>query len=103
MFTTNPFTPLTTFVSPGLMQGYIVLLLLAVLIGTGFDLLHDGKARFFLQDRQRARAAARRRIGGKETAAIAAQTLVTDIATFGEFCHRSRRISRVLMFYGFVL
>jgi hypothetical protein len=103
MFTTNPFTPLTTYVSPEFMQGYIVLLMLAVLIGTGFDLLHDGKARFFLQDRQRARAAAKRPIGSMELAAIATKTLVNDIATFGEFCNRSRRISHVLMFYGFVL
>jgi hypothetical protein len=103
MFTTNPFTPLTTYVSPEFIQGYIVLLMLAVLIGTGFDLLHDGKARFFLQDRQRARAAAKRPIGSMEFAAIATKTLVTDIATFGEFCNRSRRISHVLMFYGFVL
>jgi hypothetical protein len=103
MFTTNPFTPLTTYVSPEFMQGYIVLLMLAVLIGTGFDLLHDGKARFFLQDRQRARAAAKRPIGSMDLAAIATKTLVNDIATFGEFCNRSRRISHVLMFYGFVL
>ncbi|OYW38746.1 MAG: hypothetical protein B7Z35_06520 [Hydrogenophilales bacterium 12-61-10] len=103
MLTTNPFNALTAFVSPEFMQGYMVLLMLAVLVGTGFDLLHDGKARFFLQDRQRARAAARRQLGGKEKVAIAAKTLVTDIATFGEFCNRSRRISHALMFYGFVL
>jgi hypothetical protein len=103
MFTTNPFTPLTAFVSPAVMQGYIVLMVLAVAIGTGFDLLHDSKAKFFLQDRQRAKAAAKRQLGTMDMAAIAAKTIVTDIATFGEFCNRHRRISHVLMFYGFVL
>lgn len=103
MFTTNPFTPLTDFVSPAVMQGYIVLMVLAVAIGTGFDLLHDSKAKFFLQDRQRAKAAAKRQLGTTDMATIAARTLVTDIASFGEFCNRSRRISHVLMFYGFVL
>jgi hypothetical protein len=29
--------------------------------------------------------------------------LLSDIATFGEFCNRQRRISHVFMFYGFVL
>lgn len=103
MFTTNPFTPLTNFVSPEIMQGYIVLMTLAVAIGTGFDLIHDSKAKFFLLDRKRARAAAKRPLGSMDMAAIAARTLATDIATFGEFCNRSRRISHVLMFYGFVL
>ena len=102
MFTTNPFTPLTAFVSPEVMQGYVVLMVLAVVVGTLFDLLHDRKLRFFLQERQRTQAAARRPLGAAHKAAIAARTLATDIATFGEFCNRQRRISHALMFYGFV-
>ena len=103
MFTTNPFTPLTTFVSPAVLEGYIVLMALAVAIGTLFDLLHGKKVKFFLQERKRAKAAAKRRLSAAAMAAIAARTLVHDIATFGEFCKRQRRISHVLMFYGFVL
>jgi hypothetical protein len=103
VFATNPFTPLTAFVSPGAMQGYIVLMVLAVIVGTLFDLLHDRKLTFFLQERRRVKAAARHPLGAADKAAIAARTLVSDIATFGEFCNRQRRISHVLMFYGFVL
>lgn len=103
MFTRNPFFALTDFVSPGFMQVYAALLIVAVVAGTVYDLLHDGKARFFLQDRRRARAAARRPLDGMARAAIAVKTLATDVATFGEFCNLSRRISHVLMFYGFVL
>ncbi|MDE2118038.1 MAG: adenylyl-sulfate reductase, partial [Betaproteobacteria bacterium] len=55
------------------------------------------------QERKRAKAAAKRQLGAADMAAIATRTLVTDIATFGEFCKRQRRISHVLMFYGFVL
>jgi len=103
MFTTNPFIPMTAFVSPAVMQGYIVLMALAVAIGTAFDLLHEKNLQFFLQERQRTKAAATRQLGSMEMAAIATRTLVKDIATFGEFCNRHRRISHVLMFYGFVL
>ena len=103
MFTTNPFTPLTAFVSPAAMQGYIILMILAVAIGTVFDLLHEKKLKFFLQERQRAKAAAKQQLSAVDMAAIATRTLVNDIATFGEFCNRHRRISHVLMFYGFVL
>jgi len=103
MFTTNPFNELALFLSPAILQGYIVLMALAVVIGTLFDLLHDKKIKFFLQDRKRAKAAARRQLGAADMAAIASKTLLHDIATFGEFCNRQRRISHVLMFYGFVL
>lgn len=103
MFTTNPFTPLTAFVSPELMQGYIVLMVFAVAIGTLFDLLHDKKLKFFLQKRQQTKAAAKQQLSTVDLATIATKTLVNDIATFGEFCNTQRRISHVLMFYGFVL
>jgi hypothetical protein len=103
VFTTNPFTPLTAFVSPEVMQGYIVLMVLTVAVGTLFDLLRDKKLTFFLQDRQRAKAAAKLPLSAADRAAIATRTLAHDIATFGEFCNRQRRISHALMFYGFVL
>jgi len=102
VFTTNPFAPLTAFVSPEAMQGYIVLMVLAVVIGTLFDLLHDKKLKFFLQERERTKAAAKQPLGGADLASIAARTLAHDIATFGEFCNQQRRISHALMFYGFV-
>ncbi len=103
MFTTNPFTPLTAFVSPAVIQGYLVLMVLAVAVGTVFDLLYEKKLKFFIQKRKRTKAAARQQLSAVELAAIATRTLMHDIATFGEFCNRQRRISHALMFYGFVL
>jgi hypothetical protein len=103
VFTTNPFAPLTGFVSPDAMQGYIILMVLAVAVGTLFDLLHEKKLAFFLQERERTKAAAKQPLSAADKMAIAARTLVSDIATFGEFCNKQRRISHVLMFYGFVL
>jgi hypothetical protein len=105
MFTTNPFTALTVLVSPAVMQGYILLMAIAVAVGTAFDVLHGKKAKFFLQDRKRSKAAAKRQLGARDMAAIAARTLLIDIAIFGELqsCDRDRRISHALVFYGFVL
>ena len=101
--TTNPFLPLTAFVSPAVMQGYIVLMVLVVIVGTAFDLLYEEKAKFFMQERRRAKAAAKRQLDALDMATVATKTLVKDIATFGEFCNGRRRISHALMFYGFVL
>jgi hypothetical protein len=103
MFSTNPFAALTAFVPAGALQGYLVLMAVAVALGTVVDLVAGRKARFFLAQRQHARAMARRRLGALETAAVTARTVATDIATFGEFCNPQRRISHMLMFYGFVL
>ena len=103
MFTTNPFAMLVSYLSAEVMQGYVILMFLTVALGTAYDLLRDGKARFFMQDRKRAKSAAKRRLDANELSGLAARTVFTDIVTFGEFCNRHRRISHVFMFYGFVL
>lgn len=103
MFTVNPFIPVTDFLPPIFMQVYLVLMVLAVVAGTAFDLYHKRSAQFFIQQRKQSRAAATRKLSGADRASIAARTLARDVATFGEFCNRNRRVSHVLMFYGFVL
>jgi hypothetical protein len=47
MFTHNPFTAVTDFLSPLAMQVYLVLMVLVVVIGTLFDISHKGSAKFF--------------------------------------------------------
>ena len=103
MLTDNPFVPATDFLPSIFMQVYVVLMVLAVVAGTAFDLYHKRSAQFFLQQRKQSRAAATRKLSGADMTSIATRTLAHDVATFGEFANRNRRISHVLMFYGFVL
>jgi len=103
MFTSNPFAELTAFLPPLAMQVYVVLMILAVAIGTLIDMLHKGSARYFMQARQAARARATRQVGGAEKISLAVRTLLKEVATSGEFCNPRRRISHLLMFYGFLL
>ena len=103
MLATNPFAMLTAFVPAFVLQGYLVLMVIAVALGTLIDLMDGAKLRFFRRERERTRAMAQRRLGAAEAAAVAARTIAAEIATFGEFCNLQRRISHVLMFYGFVL
>ena len=102
MFTSNPFAELTVFLSPLVMQVYIVLMILAVAIGTLYDMLHKSSARFFVRQWKKSKAAATRPPGGMETTSLAARTLLKEVATSGEFCNPMRRISHLLMFYGFL-
>lgn len=103
MYAPNPFTNLTVFLSPLFMQAYIVLMVIAVALGTIYDLLHGSKTAFFSRQRKKSRGRATREIGGGEAAAIAAKTIVTNVATSGEFHASNRRASHLLMLYGFVL
>lgn len=103
MFTSNPFADLTVFLPPLAMQVYIVLMILAVAIGTLFDMFHKSSAKFFARQWKKSKAAATRRLSGADTASIAVRTILKEVATSGEFCNPMRRISHLLMFYGFLL
>lgn len=104
MFTSNPFAELAVFLPPLAMQVYIVLMILAVAVGTVADMLHKGSARFFLRDWKKKRAAATRRLGLAGAAAHALRTLLFEVAVSGELvaCSLKRWLSHLLMFYGFL-
>ncbi len=103
MFISNPFTLLSEFLPPLVMQVYVVLMIFAVVIGTAFDLYHKQSAEFFALRRRQSNAAAQRRLGAGEIASLAIRTVGTEIATSGEFCKWQRRVSHLLMSYGFVI
>jgi hypothetical protein len=100
VFTNNPFAAVADFFSPLAMQIYIVLMILAVVIGTLFDVSHKGSARFFAQRREKSQAAARKQLSGTETFSLAVET-IAEAAVSGEFCKWPRRLSHLLMMYGF--
>ncbi len=102
MFTNNPFAQVTEFLSPSFMSVYIVLMILAVVIGTLFDVYHKGSATFFARRMEKSRVAAQRRLSGGETFSLAVET-IAEAAVSGEFCKWPRRISHLLMMYGFFL
>ena len=102
MFANNPFAALSDFFSPLVMQAYLVLMTLAVVAGTLFDVYHKGSAKFFAQRREKSEAAARRRLSGGQTLALAVET-IAEAAVSGEFCKWPKRISHLLMMYGFLL
>jgi len=90
------------FLSPWVMQVYIVLMILAVALGTLFDMLHKGSAKYFLQQRQKSKSAATRPLGVFDNVSLAIRTFLKEVVTSGEFHNPARRISHLLMFYGFL-
>ena len=100
MFIDNPFAALTF--APIVMQAYLVGVTVAVLAGTWFDVYRKGSAKFFALRNQRAKAAAQRRLGGGTIFRLAIAT-AAEAAVSGEFCKWPRRLSHLLMMYGFLM
>ncbi len=103
MFTSNPFAELSTFISPTIMQTYVVVMILLVVAGTLFDIIHKQSARYFFNNWRNSKNSAKQQVGGGEMASIAVQTAVVDVMTSGEFCNMRRRIAHLLTMYGFVI
>lgn len=103
MFANNPFATLADALPPAFMRVYVVLMLLAVVAGTLFDVVHKGSARYFFENWRRGRSRSRQPVSGGELASIAVQTAVVDVLASGEFCNLRRRVAHLLGMYGFVL
>ena len=80
MFTSNPFATLPAFISPAIMQTYIVVMIILVAAGTIYDVLHKKSARFFRENMRKSEAAATRKVGGGEMVSLAIKTAVVDVA-----------------------
>ena len=103
MFEINPFAALSSSLSPAVMQGYVIVMLVLVAAGTLFDVVHKGSAKYFFQNMRKAKAKGAKPVGGGELASIAVKTAVVDVLASGEFCNPRRRVAHLLGMYGFVL
>ena len=103
MFTNNPFAALSDALPASVMQIYVVLMVLAVLGGTLFDIVHKGSARYFFENWRRSRYKAPQAVGGGEMVSLAVKTGLVDVLASGEFCNARRRIAHLLTMYGFVI
>ena len=103
MFTNNPFAALTDFLSPAVMQTYVTVMILLVVAGTLFDIVHKGSARYFFSNWRKSKNQGKKQIGAGELVSLAVTTGVVDVLTSGEFCNVRRRIAHLLTMYGFII
>ncbi|MGD2073806.1 MAG: adenylyl-sulfate reductase [Gammaproteobacteria bacterium] len=103
MLTTNPFSELPTFIPAIAMQIYVGLMLLLVLAGTLFDVVHKRSASYFFAAGEKARQARTRKVNVFEKAYIAIKVILHDFLASGEFCNARRRVAHLLTMYGFLL
>jgi hypothetical protein len=104
MIESNPFAVLSESLAlePGVMQAYVVLMVLLVIGGTLLDVVHKKSAKYFFEKGQSLKKIAKRDVGGGEKLSIAMSTLTGEVLTSSEFQNRDRRISHLFTMYGFI-
>jgi hypothetical protein len=103
MFTINPFSELSGFISPMAMQIYVVLMALLVVGGTVLDMMHKKSAKYFFENAKKAEKNAKRTVSSGEKASLAVKTLTNEVLTSSEFANPKRRLSHLFTMYGFII
>jgi hypothetical protein len=106
MFTSNPFSELSAmseFITPTVMQGYVILMVIMVIGGTILDMMHKKSAQYFFENAKKAQKNAKREVSTGEKASLAVSTLTSEVLTSSEFCNTRRRISHLFIMYGFII
>ncbi len=103
MLINNPFSEIATSIPSVAMKTFVVIMLLAVVGGTIFDVIHKKSAKYFFENMKKARASGVRKVGGASIIGIAAATVAHDVLASAEFCNHRRRMAHLLTMYGFIL
>ena len=103
MITINPFAEVSLIVSPIIMQAFVVLMLILVVIGTFFEMLHKKNVTYFFQNAKKAKQSATKTLGVGKKASIVIKTITTDVLTTAELGAGQRRIAHVLGMWGSIL
>ena len=103
MFTTNPFAAISASIPPAVMQTYVVIMIVLVAVGTLFDVIHKGSARYFFDNWRKSKSQGAQQVGGGELVSLGIKTGLVDVLASGEFCSARRRVAHLLTMYGFLL
>ena len=102
MITNNPFAELSASLSPIVMQTYVVVMIILVVGGTLFDVMHKKSAKYFFDNWRNAKSKGTRQVSSAGMVSLAIQTALVDVVTSAEFCNARRRIAHLLTMYGFL-
>ena len=76
MITINPFSELAEIVPSIIMQSFVVLIIILVVIGTLFDMIHKKNVKYFFENVKKAKKSATRSVNAAEKASIILRKLV---------------------------
>ena len=102
MFVSNPFAELSASVPVSVMQTYVIIMILLVVGGTLFDVIHKKSAQYFFSNWRKSQDEGKGKVGGGTVASLAIKTAASEVLTSSEFCNPHRRIAHLLGMYGFI-
>ena len=103
MFTSNPFVELSTTISPDIMKTYVWLMILCVVGGTLFDVIHKKSAKYFFDNWKESQDQSTNKLSSGDVGGLAVKTLTNEVLTSSEFCNHRRRMAHLLTMYGFIV
>ena len=103
MFVNNPFAELSALISPGMMKAYVIIMILLVIGGTLFDIIHKGSAQYFFDNWRKSQNKGNKKVDSSKVVSLAVQTAASEVLTSSEFCNPRRRIAHLLTMYGFIV
>jgi len=103
MITINPFAEVSQLVPSIVMQAFIVLMVILVVVGTFFEMLHKKNVTYFFQNAKKAKQSATKTLGVGKKTSIVIKTVATDVLTTAELGAGQRRIAHVLGMWGTIL
>ena len=103
MMSINPFAVLAESIPSVLIQGFVIVMVSLVIIGTLVDIIHKKNVKYFFNNAKKAKLSATRELGTGERISVIAKTVVHDIATTAELGAGKRRVAHVLGMWGTIL
>ena len=103
MFYNNPFSGLSELVSPIAIQGFVILMVALVALGTLMDIIHKKNVKYFFNNAKKAKKNAKVELTTSQRTSVILKTVAHDIATTAELGRGKRRIAHVLGMYGTII
>ena len=103
MINNNPFSGLSDLVSPLAMQGFVLLMIALVAIGTLIDIIHKKNVKYFFNNAKKAKKSATIKLSATQRTSVILKTVAHDIATTAELGRGKRRVAHVLGMYGTII
>ena len=102
MIVINPFLELSEFIPSIVMQTFVVAMVILVMVGTLFDVIHKKNVKYFIENLKKAKKSAIRTLGVGEKVSIVTKTVASDILTTSELDGK-RRLAHLLGMYGTII
>ena len=99
MITSNPFSELSEFVHPLIMQSFVVLMIFLAAFGTILDMIHKKNVKYFFENAKKIKKSAIKSLTSSEKTSVIFKTFSSDILTTSEL-NGKRRLAHLFGMYG---